>query len=212
MRNTLLVGVVVLLFASGAMGSVAGAAQVQAQYDEGAPVSAQQTGDLNCAEFSSQAEAQAEFESDRSDPHNLDADNDGQACEDFDYGGASGNSTAPSGAASATQTDGSKGSGSFRCELFLRMVRDDQGALRAQYQGTTLGNQYQGDELVQRLEQCLSGEVLASTIPKGVLPNTGGPSLLSIAALPFLLTGAGIVVRLFRAARSPRVPDWGRAP
>jgi len=46
-----------------------------------------QDDDLNCADFPSQAAAQREYERDRSDPNNLDADNDGQACEDFDYGG-----------------------------------------------------------------------------------------------------------------------------
>jgi hypothetical protein len=42
-----------------------------------------QENNLNCADFSSQAEAQAELDSDPSDPNNLDADNDGQACEDL---------------------------------------------------------------------------------------------------------------------------------
>ncbi|EID54787.1 excalibur calcium-binding domain-containing protein [Saccharomonospora xinjiangensis] len=37
--------------------------------------------DLDCAHFSSQAEAQAEFDRDPSDPHRLDADDDGIACE-----------------------------------------------------------------------------------------------------------------------------------
>jgi hypothetical protein len=37
--------------------------------------------DLDCNDFSSQEEAQAEYDSDRSDPHGLDADNDGKACE-----------------------------------------------------------------------------------------------------------------------------------
>src|SRR5829696_9368761 len=46
-----------------------------------------QDDDLNCADFPSQAAAQREYEKDRSDPNNLDADNDGQACEDFDYSG-----------------------------------------------------------------------------------------------------------------------------
>jgi hypothetical protein len=59
-------------------------AQTQDQYDD--QVTAQQQ-DLNCADFSSREEAQAELESDPSDPNNLDADDDGQACEDFDYGG-----------------------------------------------------------------------------------------------------------------------------
>jgi hypothetical protein len=47
-----------------------------------------QDDDLNCADFPSQAAAQREYEKDRSDPNNLDADNDGQACEDFDYSGS----------------------------------------------------------------------------------------------------------------------------
>jgi hypothetical protein len=35
----------------------------------------------DCASFGSQESAQAELERDQSDPSNLDADNDGQACE-----------------------------------------------------------------------------------------------------------------------------------
>ena len=62
------------------------------------PTAAQTGGDrLNCEDFNSQQEAQDEFESDRSDPNNLDADNDGEACETFDYGTAdTGSSTADS--------------------------------------------------------------------------------------------------------------------
>lgn len=45
-----------------------------------------QTGDRDCPDFSSQAEAQAVFDADPSDPERLDADDDGQACETFDYG------------------------------------------------------------------------------------------------------------------------------
>jgi hypothetical protein len=41
---------------------------------------------MDCGSFSSQAEAQAEYDADPTDPHGLDADNDGQACEDHDYG------------------------------------------------------------------------------------------------------------------------------
>ncbi|OLZ59744.1 excalibur calcium-binding domain-containing protein [Amycolatopsis keratiniphila] len=37
--------------------------------------------DLNCRDFQYQEDAQAELEKDRSDPHNLDDDNDGIACE-----------------------------------------------------------------------------------------------------------------------------------
>jgi hypothetical protein len=44
------------------------------------PAFAQQR-DLDCADFATQADAQAEFERDKSDPHGLDPDGDGVACE-----------------------------------------------------------------------------------------------------------------------------------
>lgn len=46
--------------------------------------------DLNCEDFDTQEEAQAEYDSDPSDPHGLDADNDGIACEDLPSGGDDG--------------------------------------------------------------------------------------------------------------------------
>lgn len=55
-----------------------------------------QTDQFDCASFDSQEEAQAELESDPSDPSNLDADDDGRACEVYDYGdggGGNGNGT-----------------------------------------------------------------------------------------------------------------------
>ena len=45
--------------------------------------------DLDCIDFDSQAEAQAVLDADPSDPNNLDADEDGQACESIDYGSGS---------------------------------------------------------------------------------------------------------------------------
>ena len=45
--------------------------------------------DKDCADFPSQAAAQAELERDPTDPHRLDADSDRQACEDFGYVGGS---------------------------------------------------------------------------------------------------------------------------
>jgi hypothetical protein len=42
--------------------------------------------DLNCDDFDSQVAAQANLDSDPDDPNNLDADDDGEACEDFPYG------------------------------------------------------------------------------------------------------------------------------
>src|SRR5215207_8642153 len=49
---------------------------------------------LNCSSFSTQEEAQAELDRDPSDPNNLDADNDGIACEELPSGaGTTGTST-----------------------------------------------------------------------------------------------------------------------
>lgn len=43
--------------------------------------------DLDCADFASRAEAQAVYDANPDDPNDLDADDDGEACEDFAYGG-----------------------------------------------------------------------------------------------------------------------------
>jgi hypothetical protein len=45
--------------------------------------------DLDCDDFASEAEAQAALLDDPSGPHNLDADEDGQACEDSSFAGPS---------------------------------------------------------------------------------------------------------------------------
>lgn len=47
---------------------------------------------LDCVDFEDQQEAQDSLEADPSDPDNLDADSDGQACEE-EFGGESGGST-----------------------------------------------------------------------------------------------------------------------
>jgi hypothetical protein len=48
---------------------------------------------LDCADFATQEEAQAEFDADPSDPNGLDADDDGEACEE--PGDDSGSTPAP---------------------------------------------------------------------------------------------------------------------
>lgn len=57
------------ILVAGATLSIAGVANAQ--------------GDRNCSDFSSQAEAQQFFENTQGDPHGLDADNDGIACEEL---------------------------------------------------------------------------------------------------------------------------------
>lgn len=71
-----------------------------------APASAQ---DRDCADFGSQAEAQAYFEAGGGSPsynyNNLDANNNGVACEDYDYSGGGGTSTGGNTTAGGTDTD-----------------------------------------------------------------------------------------------------------
>lgn len=58
------------------------------------PSAQAQSGDqFNCADFDTQEEAQAEYDSDPSDPSGLDADDDGEACEELDSGGGGGADT-----------------------------------------------------------------------------------------------------------------------
>jgi hypothetical protein len=89
--------------------------------------------------------------------------------------------------ANALNTDFNRpDSGSFRCDLFLRTVRDDRGALLDQYR--------RDEEIVQRFEQCLSENVLADTIPNRNLPFTGGMSLVFLAAIGLAAIVASIAV------------------
>lgn len=80
--------------------------------------------DLDCADFGTQPEAQAEYAADPTDPNGLDADNDGVACEelagsdddsdaDGEQYGAAGDqygATAPAGGSTATATAGASAS------------------------------------------------------------------------------------------------------
>jgi hypothetical protein len=61
-----------------------------------------QTDQYDCPSFGSQESAQAQLERDLSDPSNLDPDNDGQACEDYDYGVVGGTTATSSPTATAT--------------------------------------------------------------------------------------------------------------
>ena len=157
------------------------------------------TNDLNCDDFSSQADAQAELDSDTSDPNNLDADNDGTACEDFNFtinaaqnpANPTNPTTNPTSPASPTATadpqaqtanDGSNSARSgdnFRCVDILRIARNPG---RGQYISS------------QHFEECLSGDVLANTIPNRRLPGTGGP-------LPLLFGGALLAAGLALGGR-----------
>jgi hypothetical protein len=123
---------------------------------------------LNCADFPSQAAAQREYERDRSDPNNLDADNDGQACEDFDY---SSSGTGGRGAADHQYRDsgaGSRGAGSRGA-----------GTRGAGTRGAA-DHQYGNDDVIK------------GTVPDRRLANTGGSPLILPAGA--LLLSAGLLL------------------
>lgn len=67
------------------------------------PAAAQESGDLDCADFATQREAQAEYDADPSDPNGLDADSDGIACEE--NAGATDDGSADDSGASDEQYD-----------------------------------------------------------------------------------------------------------
>src|SRR5919112_2674175 len=58
---------------------------------------------FDCASFGSQESAQAELEGNSDDPSNLDPDDDGQACEDYDYGADDSTTTTSTSTSSATE-------------------------------------------------------------------------------------------------------------
>jgi hypothetical protein len=162
------------------------------------------TEDLDCASFATQQEAQAELERDPSDPNNLDADNDGEACETYPYNGGGG---------------GEGGGGDLDCADFAthgeaqrEFVKDrtDPNNLDADNDGiaceeligegrdgpTPVGEQYEPKMPPGPVDR-----------PEGVIPRTGvrrvpptgGPPYLALGALVLLgvalIAGRGVLRR-----------------
>jgi hypothetical protein len=109
---------------------------------------------------------------DPSDPHNLDGDDDGIACEQL-----------------PPRNEG-PGNGSLeglaesRCEEILETTRR-AGA-----------NQYSFSS--ERIEQCLAREVIVGSIPKGTLPGTGGPFPLLVLGLAAVALGEVVGIAILR--------------
>jgi hypothetical protein len=85
-RTLLKLAVVVLVLATGATARIT--------YEQISTPALAQEDQYDCASFGSQESAQAELDRDPRDPNTLDADDDGQACEDYDYGGTSSTASA----------------------------------------------------------------------------------------------------------------------
>ena len=67
--------------------------------------------DRDCADFASQADAQAAFDAVPGDPERLDANNNNVACENYSYAGAGGGQVATSPRGGVAAGDGSSSTG-----------------------------------------------------------------------------------------------------
>ncbi len=126
--------------------------------------------DLNCSDFATQEEAQAEFDADTSDPNGLDGDNDGLACEDsLPSGGDSPNVIPP---------------GPDRCEGIIDQAEFEECVAQG---GPTVPEEQYTDPVGPMTP--------VEPVPTAgtALPDTGGPSLVLLAGL--LLIGGGLVMR-----------------
>jgi hypothetical protein len=151
----------------------------QDQYDGQRQTDA--TDQYDCASFGSQESAQAELERDPSDPSNLDADDDGIACEDFDYGTAAAQEDDDLDADDEGVADDRRGLAEFRCREVLEVFR------------SAGENQYRFS--AERIEECLAREVIDDGVKGETLANTGGPPLLLVlGSLAIALGGAGILL------------------
>lgn len=126
--------------------------------------------DLNCDDFATQAEAQATLDADPSDPNNLDADDDGIACEDT-FGG--GTAIPP---------------GPDRCEGITDPVEFEECVAQG---GPTPGQYGQPEPPVPAPPAEPSGPPAAAS---GTLPDTGGASLVVLGAGTLLVAG-GLLMR-----------------
>lgn len=135
--------------------------------------------DLNCENFATQEEAQAEFDADTSDPNGLDGDNDGLACED----------SLPMTGEDPLPPD------PFRCEGIR-----GQAAFEECKNGddTVVEDQYPQEPEPPVVMEPEPPTVMESETPTVVasseLPDTGGASLLALSAGVLLVAG-GLVMR-----------------
>ena len=174
---------------------------------------------FDCASFGSQDAAQAELDRDPSDPSNLDADDDGIACEDLSGGGGGGGGEGDLDCADfATQEEAQA---EFEKDTSdpnrLDADNDDKACEELPPGDGGEGNPTGGNPTGQNTEdttpaedQYTSKKVPPGPInkPKGVkpksvvskkVPNTGGPPYLAVGALALLgtalIVGRGVLRR-----------------
>ncbi len=134
--------------------------------------------DLNCEDFATQEEAQAEFDADTSDPNGLDGDNDGQACEDSLPSENGGTTGGENDGTTGGENDGTTGGDTMEDT----MMDDDEDP------PTVTEEQYDDPEPPVVVEPP------TPVAPDVALPDTGGPALL-MPLLGVLLLAGGLVMR-----------------
>ncbi|MDN5696754.1 MAG: excalibur calcium-binding domain-containing protein [Rubrobacter sp.] len=120
------------------------------------PVSAAQEpgGDLDCEDFATQQQAQAVYDQDPSDPNNLDANNNGLACEES-------------------------------------LPVETEGPISEPVEREAAGEQYVGEAQYDDADD-VAGAAQYDDADDGEmteLPNTGGPALMPLAGLALLAAG-----------------------
>ena len=159
-----------------------------------------QDSDLDCADFDSQAEAQAELESDPSDPNGLDADNDGEACEEFDYGDDGDSDDGEEGGICHVPT-GNPENVKFISAAepsFDSHVEGHEGDFPVGSEeecvppgGDDAADDATGDQYGDDVADDDAADVVNDTIPDKPLPNTGGLPLGGAALLGVALVVVG---------------------
>jgi endonuclease YncB( thermonuclease family) len=145
-------------------------------------------GDLACADFATQREAQVVLERDPSDPNGLDADNDGIACEELAGGGGGG------------------GDGDLDCADFathgaaqreLAKDRTDPNNLDADNDGRAceelIGEGRDGPTPVREQYQAKPPPGPVDR-PEGVIPRTGVRRVPPTGGPPYLAVGASVLL------------------
>jgi Excalibur calcium-binding domain len=157
--------------------------------------------DLDCADFATHREAQAELERDLSDPSGLDADNDGIACEELAGNGGGGGDGELDCADFATHGEAQREYAKDRtdpnnldadndgraCEELIGEGRDGPTPVREQYEQMTPPGPIDRPE----------GVIPRTSVRR--VPPTGGPPYLTVGALVLLgvalIAGRGVLRR-----------------
>ena len=155
-------------------------------------------GDLDCADFATQQEAQAELERDLSDPNGLDADNDGIACEELAGNGGGGGDGELDCADFATHGEAQREYAKDRTDP-NNLDADNDGRACEDLIGegregpTPVGRQYAPEGDVGNPRDVIPGTGVRR------VPPTGGPPYLLVGTLALvgvaLIAGRGVLRR-----------------